>query len=217
MGAYYIGGKIMRRRNERPKKKKGCLSWVGLSALVFVGLGLAGAFDDDGTESANFSDSAQVEDLSANEESVSIEESIKEEESIQQAEEPTQFDNPIEQAANDVWKNNLTDIMIVEGVDGVGRVNISAQMQDNLSGSWIISAFESRILDFAERVQDEDFESIYIMGYFDMVDTYGNVDNRKVYDIELTKDTIAQINFDNFQQENLSSVANQYSVHNAFQ
>lgn len=207
----------MRRRNERPKKKKGCLSWVGLSALVFVGLGLAGAFDDDGTESANFSDSAQVEDLSANEESVSIEESIKEEESIQQAEEPTQFDNPIEQAANDVWKNNLTDIMIVEGVDGVGRVNISAQMQDNLSGSWIISAFESRILDFAERVQDEDFESIYIMGYFDMVDTYGNVDNRKVYDIELTKDTIAQINFDNFQQENLSSVANQYSVHNAFQ
>ncbi|MFL2134826.1 MAG: DUF5067 domain-containing protein [Ruoffia tabacinasalis] len=50
----------MRRRNERTKKKMGCLSWIGLLALVFVGLGLAGVFDDDDTESANVVESSQV-------------------------------------------------------------------------------------------------------------------------------------------------------------
>lgn len=50
----------MRRRNERTKKKMGCLSWIGLLALVFVGLGLAGVFDDDDSESANVVESSQV-------------------------------------------------------------------------------------------------------------------------------------------------------------
>lgn len=50
----------MRRRNERPKKKMGCLSWIGLLALVFVGLGLAGVFDDDDVESTNVAESSQA-------------------------------------------------------------------------------------------------------------------------------------------------------------
>lgn len=50
----------MRRRNERPKKKMGCLSWIGLLALIFVGLGLSGVFDDDDVESTNVAESSQV-------------------------------------------------------------------------------------------------------------------------------------------------------------
>lgn len=227
---------MRRRRDERPKKKKGCLSWIGLSALVFVGLGLAGAFDGDGTESANFSDSAQVEDLSANEESVSIEESIKqeesesisieesikEEESIQQAEKDAQEaeheakrqTDPIGFEAEEAWGSNIDR---VDFNADTGYIEVHAQMSDNFSASWIVSGFEFSALDFLEAIKNEDFSSVSIMGYFNMVDAYGNEENMNVYDLQLSKETVDQINFDNFLQDNLSKVADFYYLHNAFQ
>ena len=155
-------------------------------------------------------------------ESISIEESIKEEESIQQVEKEAQEAeheakrqaDPIGFEAEEVWGSNLDK---VDFNADTGYIEVHAQMSDNFSTSWIVSGFESRALDFLEAIENEDFSSVSIMGYFNMVDAYGNNENMYVYDLQLSKETVNQINFDNFSQDNLSKVADFYYLHNAFQ
>lgn len=53
------------------------------------------------------------------------------------------------------------------------------------------------------------------MGYFDMQNSYGNKENRKVADIELSKKTIDKINFGNFFAGNLESIADVHEIHAA--
>lgn len=198
-------------REVRVRRRGGCLKWIGIGFIIFIALGVLGVWDSDEPANTTTTDTAGIENQSA----VTVSESAEAvaEEVAEPAVEEIAYSSPIEQAANDTWGEQLDDIMIIEPT---GRINISAQMKDNLSGSWVISGFEMDIVRFLERIQDEDFESIYIMGYFNMIDTYGNTDNRKVYDIELAKSEIEQINFESFNRENLSAIADTYQVHNAF-
>lgn len=204
-------------REVKVRRRGGCLKWVGIIILLFVVGGMFGAFDADESEPERVNmppadvtqeESEASEIISENETA----ESVEAQEDI--AEEPTQFDNPIEQAAHDVFGSNLEEFNYIEYTE---HIVVESQMGDNLSGSWIISGFEMDIMRFLEKVQNESFESVYIAGYFDLIDTYGNEKNHKVYSIDLTKSEIDKINFGNFDRDNLKNIADGYQVHNALQ
>lgn len=122
-------------------------------------------------------------------------------------------EHALKSAARKVFGDQLDEIQVINGIDGPGRVNISAQMSDNLKNTWILAGFQKEIIEFAQEIQNEDFESVYFMGYFDMQDNYGNKKNIKIVDIELSKETINKINFENFFADNLESVADVHEVH----
>jgi len=124
--------------------------------------------------------------------------------------------NQFEVAANEIFGDNLEEVQVVTGIEEIPtRVNIEFQIAENLTNNMMFQGLQYDVINFAELVQDEEFEELYYVGKLDMQDQYGNIENRQVANIALTKETVNQIEFDNFVIENLEDIADTFEVHNA--
>lgn len=59
------------------------------------------------------------------------------------------------------------------------------------------------------------FETVYLEADTDFVDTYGNPSKGKAMTLDITHDTIAQINWERFLRDNLETIATDYWCHQA--
>ena len=123
----------------------------------------------------------------------------------------------IEQLANEHF-GQVDDFRYVEGVEeGTEYISINAQISDNLTANMTRKGFIMNIRDFVESIKDESFGEVYVGGYTDMVDQYGNESNYEVISFSMFKETVDKINFDNISLENFESVADNIKVHPALQ
>ena len=123
----------------------------------------------------------------------------------------------IEQFANEHF-GQVDDFRYVEGVEeGTEYISINAQISDNLTANMTRKGFIMNIRDFVESIKDESFGEVYVGGYTDMVDQYGNESNYEVISFSMFKETVDKINFDNISLENFESVADNIKVHPALQ
>lgn len=122
------------------------------------------------------------------------------------------IDERVQEVAEDVFGSKLESTSVSKD----GYITIEAQVGDNFSNSWIRDGFESLVKDTLERIQPFSYQSISFTGYFDMVDQYGNVENVSVFIVDLSKNEVDKIQFENFRIENLKNLANNYGWHPSF-
>lgn len=154
------------------------------------------------SESAQADESAETESESSGE---SSEEPSEEESEVT-------FDDEREQIAYDTLEDDLLDFSVVEDDSGFTTLNISVQNNVTLNESTALLTFHDKVTRLAEALQDQEFDRMIVTGIADAQDMYGNETETPIGNITLYKDTINQINFDNFNPENLPAIADNYTT-----
>lgn len=147
---------------------------------------------------------------------VESEESSKESESESsevesESSEEVTYDDPLEQSAHDVFGEDLRSFNVIED-SGMKDIYVEANIPTNLTANMMKGSFEMDVLDYAEKVKDEEFSNIVYMAYAEATDSYGNDTEAVAGTITLSKETIGKINFEQFSRDNLSTIADNYNM-----
>ncbi|GHV32359.1 hypothetical protein FACS18949_03010 [Clostridia bacterium] len=102
------------------------------------------------------------------------------------------------------------------GAEGDRRITINA----NASDSWTVSLIRSGILSSSSKVLKElqprsDISQVCFLWSFPLVDSFGNTSNDVVVKILLYKETIDKINFDSFDWNQFSNIADDFYLNPA--
>lgn len=213
------------------KKKKNSLDskdktpfykrWWFIAIIVFLVIGALGSEDDtsdisteETPESSTVNDDTlenEAEDDTTNTEEVAEVTGAEEEPA-------TDFDNVFEEKATDVFGDNLQNVFVDEAGEATEHyVGITS----NLSGGWneqtMRDSFYRNVVEVLSTIENEEFDRIVFDASAEMVDQYGNTKEMKVLTVNLTKETVDKINFDNFIADNLIDIADAVFIHPAFQ
>ena len=147
---------------------------------------------------------------------VESEESSKESESESsevesESSEEVTYDDPLEQSAHDVFGEDLSSFNVIED-SGMKDIYVEANIPMNLTANMMKGSFEMDVLDYAEKVKDEEFSNIIYMAYAEATDSYGNDTEAVAGTITLSKETIDKINFEQFSRDNLPTIADNYNM-----
>lgn len=66
---------------------------------------------------------------------------------------------------------------------------------------------------YLEKIKDEDFESVFLGLEADFVDAYGNTSPSNAVKMEINKEDVDKINFENFDYNKLPVIAETFDVH----
>ena len=161
----------------------------------------------DEPDTASTQEVAQEEEQTEEDDEEEEEAEDTEEEENEENEEPEEeqgLDEKIEAVANDVFDEGAMETNYFEPTD---HIDVKFQMSDGFTTSMTKRFFLIDVTEFIEQIQNEDFGSIYFGGYSNMVDKYGDVENYEIANIEMNKETIDKINFENFYFKNLPDIA----------
>lgn len=196
------------------KKNKAHFKKVGISLVIAI-IAFAGfiiTYDEEESVEAEDPETEEVVEKKEPE----VEEIEEEPEEVMEEPELT-TEERIEQLAINHF-GQVDDFRYVEGVEeGTEYISVNAQISDNLTANMTRKGFIMNIRDFVESIKDESFGEVYVGGYTDMVDQYGNESNYEVISFSMFKETVDKINFDNISLENFESVADNIKVHPALQ
>ena len=222
-----IGGIFYFRKKDKKKRNIA----IGVAIISFILFGLTSPEVEDGYEASKESETQEsstnepVEDSSTSE---SVEESSKPVESESESEssevesesesEPESesskevtYDDPLEQSAHDVFGEDLRSFNVIED-SGMKDIYVEANIPMNLTANMMKGSFEIDVLDYAEKVKDEEFSNIIYMAYAEATDSYGNDTEAVAGTITLSKETIGKINFEQFSRDNLPTIADNYNM-----
>ena len=207
---------------EKKDKKKRNIA-IGVAIISFILFGLTSPEVEDGYEASKESETQEnstnepVEESSTSESSeesskpVESEESSKESESESESSEEVTYDDPLEQSAHDVFGEDLRSFNVIED-SGMKDIYVEATIPMNLTANMMKGSFEMDVLDYAEKVKDEEFSNIIYMAYAEATDSYGNDTEVAAGTITLSKETIGKINFEQFSRDNLPKIADNYNM-----
>ena len=154
----------------------------------------------------------ESEESSKESESESSEvESESESEPESESSEEVTYDDPLEQSAHDVFGEDLSSFNAIED-SGMKDIYVEANIPMNLTANMMKGSFEMDVLDYAEKVKDEEFSNIIYMAYAEATDSYGNDTEAVAGTITLSKETIGKINFEQFSRDNLPTIADNYNM-----
>ena len=117
--------------------------------------------------------------------------------------------------AEHVFGDNLDKVEFFDATDG-NRINIFAQVSDNFTNNSIRHGFNGDVVNFLEAVEAEEYNDIFVKGYFDMVDAYGDVENQNIFNMRILKSEVDKINYENFDYDNLENLSETYNWHDTF-
>ena len=139
-----------------------------------------------------------------------------EEAEVQETEAASTLEDRIRKSAEIAFGDNLDNIELFDGTDGL-KINIFAQVSDNFTNSLVRNGFNASIVKFLELIESEEYNDIFVKGYFDMADTYGNVENKNVFNARILKTEANKVNYDNFDNDNLINISETYKWHSDFE
>ncbi|MGY0837287.1 hypothetical protein ACW66K_07610 [Aerococcus urinaeequi] len=214
-----IGGIFYFRKKDKKKRNIA----IGVAIISFILFGLTSPEVEDGYEASKESEtqeSSTSESVEENSKPVESEESSKESESESSEVEPESdsesseevaYDDPLEQSAHDVFGENLRSFNIIEESE-MKDVYVEVNIPMNLTANMMKGSFEMDVLDYAEKIKDEEFSNIIYMAYAEATDSYGNDTEAVAGTITLSKETIGKINFEQFSRDNLPTIADNYNM-----
>lgn len=192
--------------------------WFILLAAIFI-IGALGG-DDEEADVATENDTEVVEDVET-EATDDAEETVIEEEPeevVEEVEAEDTYDNAFEEKANEVFGENLQDVFVDEAGEATEHyVGITSKLSGGWNEKTMRDSFYNDVVAVVSGLQNEEFDRLVFDATADMQDEYGNVKEMKVLTVNLTKETVDKINFENFQSSNLPNVADAIFVHPAFQ
>lgn len=143
-------------------------------------------------------------------ESSEVESESESEPEYESSEEVT-YEDPLEQSAHDVFGEDLRSFYVIEE-SGMKDVYVEVNIPINLTANMMKGSFEMDVLDYAEKIKDEEFSNIIYMAYAEATDSYGNDTEAVAGTITLSKETIGKINFEQFSRDNLPTIADNYNM-----
>ena len=186
---------------------------VWLSVVVVLMLGALGDSDDPKVEAEP--NEPEIEEVAEKKEP-ELEEI--EEEEPEEVEAEDAYDNVFEEKANEVFGENLQDVFVDEAGEATEHyVGITSKLSGGWNEKTMRNSFYNNVIAVVSDLQNEEFDRLVFDATADMQDEYGNVKEMKVLTVNLTKETVDKINFENFQSSNLPNVADAIFVHPAFQ
>ena len=186
---------------------------VWLSVVVILMLGALG--DSDEPEVDAEANGPEIEEVVEKEEPES--EKLEDEEPEEVEAEDT-YDNVFEEKANEIFGENLQDVFVDEAGEATEHyVGITSKLSGGWNEKTMRNSFYNNVVAVVSDLQNEEFDRLVFDATADMQDEYGNVKEMKVLTVNLTKETVDKINFENFQSSNLPNVADAIFVHPAFQ
>lgn len=217
--------KQLRKKNKNSldskDKKPFYKRWWFIAIIVFLVIGALGSEDDtsdisteETPESSTVNNDTlenEAEDDTTNTEEVA-EVTGAEEESA------TDFDNVFEEKATEVFGDNIQEVFVDEAGEATEHyVGITSKISGGWNEQTMRDSFFSNVVAVISDLQDEEFDRLVFNATADMQDQYGNVEESRVLTVNLTKETIDKINFDNFMSKNLVDIADAVYIHPAFQ
>ena len=204
-----IGGIFYFRKKD---KKKRNISIV-VAIVSFILFGITSPDVEDGHEKPEEPETEEVTEK----DDAELEKEQEEAETEDPKEPELTTEERIERLANE-HLGQVDDFRYVEGVEeGTEYISVNAQISDNLTTNMTRKGFMMNIKNFVESIKNESFGEVYVGGYADMVDQYGNESNYEVISFSMLKETVDKINFDNISIENFENVADNINVHPALQ
>lgn len=132
------------------------------------------------------------------------------------------IDDFLEYQVNEVMgdKTNTKKPTFVSVTDGDNNMKVvTVNGNDNLSADWIRTGMLSKAIDyFQEIITHDEVQELYgvsLVYYLTLVDSLGNETERVVMIIDMSLETLNQINWGNFNYENLQNVSLVYYQHPA--
>lgn len=216
-----IGGIFYFRKKDKKKRNIA----IVVAIISFILFGLTSPEVENGYEASKESETQESSTSESVEESskpVESEESSKESESESESSEvesesesesseEVAYDDPLEQSAHDVFGENLRSFNVIEE-SGMKDVYVEVNIPMNLTANMMKGSFEMDVLDYAEKIKDEEFSNIIYMAYAEATDSYGNDTEAVAGTITLSKETIGKINFEQFSRDNLPTIADNYNM-----
>lgn len=221
-----IGGIFYFRKKDKKKRNYS----IGLAVISFILFGLTSPDVEEGYEAGKNTasqesiseESSSSEPAEENSEQNESEEDTSEVESSEPESESTEasesekestatYDNPLEQSAHDVFGEDLRSFNVIEE-SGMKDIYVEANIPMNLTANMMKGSFEMDVLDYAEKVKNEEFSNIIYMAYAEATDSYGNDTEAVAGTITLSKETIDKINFEQFSRDNLPTIADNYNM-----
>ena len=197
---------------------------------VFVVLAIAGLGDSDEPEAESTEPS--TEEIAQNELKQQEEEQKKAEEEEQKQKETEEekkkkeeteaekeeeqepeltTEEKIEEAANEVFGDNLNEF---EYQSDSNHYNITTETA-GLSKNMDKNSANVDTTEFLEEIEGEDFSTIYIEYQGEFVDDYGESSKNRAIVYDISKETVEKINFENFIIDKMPDVADNYWEHPA--
>lgn len=139
-----------------------------------------------------------------------------EEAEVQETEAVLTLEDRIRKSAEIAFGDNIDNVELFDGTDGL-KINIFAQVGDNFTNGLVRNGFNASIVKFLELIESENYNDVFVKGYFDMVDTYGNVENKNVFNARILKVEANKVNYDNFDNDNLDNISETYKWHSDFE
>ena len=120
----------------------------------------------------------------------------------------------IQEYAKEVFKDNLIEVKNHTGNDSLGKIIVSSKFSENsLSGNTSVFSFLSNANKFLEKIQNEDFESVFFDVEANFTDEYGNTSPSNAVKMEIEKSDVDKINFENFDFNKLPNISKTFEVH----
>lgn len=196
--------------------------WFIALAVIFI-IGALGG-DDEEAQDATEPETEEVDVVEEVEpETTEVEEAEAEEatevtEAVEEEieEEAVEFDNVFEEKAHNVFGDRVRTVEAFES-EGIFYVSVSSDISAGWNERTTRDSFYRETADFLEQIKDEEFDETTIMGYAEMQDQLGNVEESMVLSSRFTKELVNEINYDNFIAENIPDVADGAFIHPAFQ
>lgn len=212
-----IGGIFYFRKKDKKKRNIA----IGVAIISFILFGLTSPEVEDGYQASKESETQEsstnepVEESSTSESSEESSKPVESKESSKESEsessEEVTYDDPLEQSAHDVFGEDLRSFNVIED-SGMKDIYVEANIPMNLTANMMKGSFEMDVLDYAEKVKDEEFSNIIYMAYAEGTDSYGNDTEVAAGTITLSKETIGKINFEQFSKDNLPKIADNYNM-----
>ena len=193
--------KTERHQTSSKKKGKSWIKWIiALALIAAVGSALG---NNDDTEQQSSENTTTTEATTVNE--TTVEETLSSDATPQEV---------VEYYATSVFGDSLknatynpdTKYIEIDSEVKIGGVNLSSSRR----------GFELWAIDFMEKIKDLNFDYLVISGYTDMVDQYGNSENKKVLSYPISKETVSRINYDNFNLDNFEEITEGSFIHPEF-
>lgn len=166
--------------------------WWMIAIYVFVGLIVLGSFLPD-------TENNEADEKTDNSIPLTIEEQIQQD---------------VQKVLGTSNRKDIERLMDLNYIETNKVVNIKWNLNDNLYLDWVKSQALKDVVELSELIYKKyDVELIQFMGYFPLVDKYGNSENSVVLKVSISKETANKINWDNFVAENLPNVADSYYLH----
>lgn len=173
--------------------------------------------DDESQENEQPETDQQETDETGNDSEDEVEQDNEQEEnqeSNDEQDEPTaSTEETLASNANEIFDDNLQDF---EFEENLGIIHVNTDLPSGWSENSMRRSFYLDVIDYAEAIEGEEFDELNVYAETTLVDQYGNEDDSQVLSVRLSHETIDRINFDNFNVDNMESVADATFVHPAF-